>query len=278
MRAAHAGELVVLVSPDGKRFMVRLQPGDRFHSHRGAIYHDDIIGHSLGRMLRAHNDEPWLVLKPSLHDVLMHLKRISQIVYPKEIGQILLKLDVGRGSRIIEAGTGSGVLTTALAHGVEPDGMVYSYEAREDMLAVARKNLALAGLERSVELIHRDIAEGFLQRDVDALFLDVREPWDYMAHVCEALGDGGFFGAIVPTTNQVSFLLAEMEHHPFISVEVLELLLREYKPVSARLRPQDVMVGHTGYLIFARKVAALQAEPSTEPSDACGTTEIREAP
>ena len=92
---------------------------------------------------------------------------------------------------------------------------------------------------------------------MDALFLDVREPWVYLAHVCQALSDGGFFGALVPTTNQVSWLLAEMGRYPFASIEVMEILLRAYKPVAERLRPQDVMVGHTGYLIFARKVALL---------------------
>jgi tRNA (adenine57-N1/adenine58-N1)-methyltransferase len=149
-------------------------------------------------------------------------------------------------------------LAIALAHAVQPDGMVFSHEVREDMLALARRNLEMAGLANYVQLIQRDIAEGFAVEDADSLFLDVREPWCYLRQTCEALRDGGFFGAIVPTTNQVSLLLAEMERHPFMSVEVMEILLREYKPVPARLRPQDRMVAHTGFLIFARKVALLQ--------------------
>ena len=257
MKAAQENDLVLLVSRDGKRYLLRLHPGDRFHTHRGIVEHNDLIGKALGREVTSHLNQSFLVLQPSLHDLLMNLKRVSQIVYPKDIGQILLKLDVGRGKRIVEAGTGSGALTIALAHGVQPDGIIYSHEIREDMLAIARRNLEMAGLLDRVQLIQRDIAEGFAATDADSLFLDVREPWDYLPQACAALRDGGFFGAIVPTTNQVSWLLAEMERHPFMSIEVMEVLLREYKPVPARLRPQDRMVAHTGFLIFARKVALL---------------------
>lgn len=263
MQVAQVNDLVLLLAQDGKRYLIRLRPDNRFHTNRGILEHNDLIGQPLGRQVRSHLGQPFLVLKPSLHDLLMSLKRTSQIIYPKEIGQILLKLDVGHGKRIIEAGTGSGILTVALAHGVQPGGMVYSYELREDMLAVARRNLELTGLLPYVQLVQRDIVEGFNETEVDALFLDVREPWDYLRQVCDALADGGFFGALVPTTNQISYLLSEMAHYPFISVEVLELLLRGYKPVPARLRPQDQMIGHTGYLIFARKVALLE-QPSGE--------------
>jgi tRNA (adenine57-N1/adenine58-N1)-methyltransferase catalytic subunit len=261
LRIAQAHDLVILLARDGKRYLTHLRPGDRFHTNRGYIEHDSLIGQPLGREVLSQLGQSFMVLRPSLHDLLMNLKRVSQIIYPKEIGQILLKLDVGNSKRIIEAGTGSGALTIALAHGVQPGGRVYSYELREDMLKVARRNLEMAGLLDYVQFVQRDIAEGFTETDVDALFLDVREPWSYLAHVCAALSDGGFFGALVPTTNQVSWLLAEMGRYPFASIEVMEILLRAYKPVAARLRPQDVMVGHTGFLIFGRKVALL---PETE--------------
>jgi tRNA (adenine57-N1/adenine58-N1)-methyltransferase catalytic subunit len=260
LQVAQANDLVLLIASDGKRYLVRLRPTDKFHTHKGTIDHDALIGQPLGREVRSHLNRPFMVLQPSLHDILMSLKRSSQIIYPKEIGPILLKLDVGRGKRIIEAGTGSGALTIALAHGVLPDGKVYSYEVREDMLKVAQRNLEMIGYQDYVQLMQRDIAEGFTETEVDALFLDVREPWSYLAHVVAALRDGGFFGALVPTTNQISWLLAEMERYPLISIEVMEVLMRHYKPVAARLRPQDIMVGHTGYLVFARKVALMDPE------------------
>ena len=265
LNTAQENDTVLLVAGDHKRYLVRLRAGDRFHTHRGVIDHDALIGQPLGRQVLSHLNYPFVVLRPSIHDLLMNLKRASQIVYPKEIGQILLRLDVCDGRRIIEAGTGSGALTMALAYSVRPHGKVYSYEVREDMINVARKNLAMAGLLDYVELTQRDIAQGFDQTDVDALFLDVREPWDYLDQALAALADGGFLGALVPTSNQVSWLLAGMERRPFGSVDVLEVLERHYKPVPARLRPQDVMVGHTGFLIFARKVALLAK--GAEPND-----------
>ena len=246
---------VVLVILGRKRFLMRLQAGEVQHTHRGLIHHDDLIREVPGKPLTTHLGDPFVALPPSLHDIIMSIQRRSQIVYPKEIGYILLKLNVGSGSRIVECGTGSGALTIALAHAVSPSGRVYSYEQREDMLHVAAKNLANAGLLEQVELKQRDIAEGFDERDVDALFLDVRMPWLYLQQVWETLVEGGFFGAIVPTANQVSDLIEELDEHGFHDIEVCEILLRSYKPVAARLRPMDRMVAHTGYLIFARRLA-----------------------
>lgn len=255
VRIAQENDRVLLISNKGKRYFVTLRAGDRFHTNQGTIAHDDLIGKPYGRVVRSHIGHTFVLLRPSLHDELMGLKRVSQIIYPKELGLILFHLDVRCGSRVIEAGTGSGALTMALANAVMPYGRVYSYESREEMLRVARRNLAEVGLEAYVEFYERDIAEGFDQTDVDAVFLDVREPWDYLPQVCQALMDGGFFGTLVPTTNQVSALLYELERYPFYDTRVMEVLLREYKPVPGRLRPQDVMVGHTGYLVFSRKIA-----------------------
>jgi len=153
---------------------------------------------------------------------------------------------------VIEAGSGSGGLTIALARAVAPLGRVYSYENRPDMQRLAMRNITQLGLQEWVEFKLKDIAEGFEETEVDALFLDVRTPWDYLAQAGEALKAGGFFGALVPTTNQVTQLITGLEAHHFCHIEVEEILLRTYKPVAERLRPADIMVGHTGYLVFAR--------------------------
>ncbi len=259
MAIAQANDPVVLIGRDGKRFLLGLRPGLQFHTHRGIIAHDDLIGQPLGREIRTHLGHPFVVLQPSLYDLLMNVKRASQIIYPKDIGMILLKLNVGPGQTIVEAGTGSGALTLALAHGTQPDGIVYSYDARDDMLRVAERNLDRVGLLDRVRLIQRDISDGFTVQEANCLFLDVREPWEYLPHVCAALSDGGFFGALVPTTNQVVDLLDGLQQYPFSSVEVMEILVRPYKPVPGRLRPVDIMNAHTGYLIFGRKIALLAA-------------------
>ncbi len=266
MAEAQPGDLALLLSADGKRFLLRLTPGESFQTHKGVIAHDALIGTPLGRTVHTHLGHPFLALEPSLHDLLLRLRRAGQIMYPKDIGYTLLKLNVGRGKRVIEAGTGSGALTIALAHCVCPNGRVYSYEVRADMLNLARRNIENHGLLPYVELTQRDIHDGFDQTDADACFLDVREPWEYLEQVRAAVKPGGFFGTLVPTTNQVVDTLCGLQRAGFGAVEVEEILLRPYKPVPGRLRPVDRMVAHTGYLIFARTPtlgeAALPAEGS----------------
>ena len=276
MKLAQEDDLVLLISQRGKRFLIRLKAGASQHTHRGVVQHDDLIGQPLGRQVSSHLGERFLALEPSTHDLMMNVRRNTQIIYPKEAGYILLKLNVYHGQRVIEAGSGSGSLALALARAVSPDGRVYSYENRPEMQRNALRNLKRAGLAEYVEFKTRDIVEGFDEADVDALFLDVRTPWDYLAPVRQALKGGGFFGALVPTTNQVSNLVAGLESYHFGNIEVEELLLRAYKPIPQRLRPADRMVGHTGYLIFARKIeigeAVAPEESEAQPEDESAPT------
>ncbi|MCL4393862.1 MAG: tRNA (adenine-N1)-methyltransferase, partial [Chloroflexi bacterium] len=142
-------------------------------------------------------------------------------------------------------------------------------DERTDMIELARKNLDRVGALDVVELKERDIRQGFDERGVDALFLDVREPWMFLAQAHAALKGGGFFGSLVPTANQLSDLLREMESYDgWTDTEVIEILTREYKPVADRLRPVDRMVAHTGYLLFARAVARAAQATLAEPAAA----------
>jgi len=255
MNVAQENDLVLLIGQDRKQFVLRLQAGKQLQTHRGCINHDNLLGQPLGREIRSHLGYPFLVLEPSTFDLISQLKRTTQIMYPKDIGYVLVKLNIMPGSRVVEAGTGSGGLTLALARAVGLEGRVYSYEVRDDILKLAQQNLAALGLAACVEFRLQDIAEGFSEVDVDALFLDVRRPWGYLSQVIQALKDGGFFGAILPTVNQVIELVRALEaQQVFGHIEVEEILVRPYKAVPARLRPMDRMVAHTGYLIFARKV------------------------
>ena len=257
----NVGDTVLLISEDGKRFYTRVRSGHRQHTHQGIIEHDDLVGRPLGRQIVSSTGHAYLVLEPSIAELMKAIKRKTQIIYPKEAGRILLKLNVYPGRRVIEAGTGSGALTMALARYVSPTGKVYSYESRPEILENARANLEKAGLQNYVQFEVHNIGEGFLVRDVDAVFLDIKEPWRYLEHVKTALKPGGFFGAIVPTTNQITDLLLALKINDFGGVEVEENFLRGYKPIPGRLRPQDMMVGHTGYLIFARNVQ-MDLQPS----------------
>lgn len=253
---AQADEIVLLVSQDKKHFIFRLGAGAQLHTHLGIVEHDEIIGAPLGSALRSHVGQRFVILRPSMEEILRTTKRASQILYPKDIGYVLLKLSIVPGRRVGECGTGSGALTTALATYTSPGGHVYTYENRDAARTVAMENLARLGLEDGVTFHDRDIAEGFLERDLDAIFLDLREPWLALDSAHEALAGGAFLGAIVPTLNQVIALVDGLDRRLFTEIEVCEILLREFKPVPERVRPFDRLTAHTGYLAFARKRAA----------------------
>lgn len=257
---AQEGDTVMLVAEDQKRTLIKLQRGQQWHSNRGFIRHDELIGQPLGRMVVTRLGHAYLVLEPSTHDLIRYLKRTTQIIFPKDAAHIVQRLNLYPGRRVVEAGTGSGGLTLALARAVMPHGRVVSYEERAAMSELAGKNLARFRLLDYVDLKVRDAADGFDERNVDALFLDMREPWRCLPAARAALKGGGFFGALLPTANQVSELLRALEAHNFADVEVEELLLRAYKPNADRLRPADRMVAHTGYLIFGRKVVLPEGE------------------
>lgn len=251
-------DVVLLFSADQKRYLVTLARGATLHTHLGAFAHDDMLGRDLGDVVYSQLNNPALLLEPSLNDMMAHLKRVTQIVYPKDAAWLVHRLNLHAGSRVIEAGTGSGALTTALAWAVAPAGMVYSYEARPDIHHLARRSLERSGLLPFVHLHLAAIDKGFEETEVDALFLDVRDPWRHLPAAARALRRAGFFASLVPTTNQVTDLLNGLEQNGFVDVTVEEVLLRGYKPVPERLRPEDSMVAHTGYLAAARYVGPLE--------------------
>jgi tRNA (adenine57-N1/adenine58-N1)-methyltransferase len=270
---AQIGDIAQLISAQNKRFIFRLIPDGKFETHRGYIDHNDLIGLPWGSRVSSHMGSPFILLQPSMADILVETRRNTQIMYPKDIGFILLTMDIGPGKHILEAGTGSGSFTTALAFAVGPQGKVTSYESRPEFQHLAHKNLDRLGLADRVEFKLRDVAEGFDERNVDAVFLDLPSPQDFTNQAKEALKPGGYFGSILPTTNQVSTLLIALRRSNFGFIEVCEIMLRYYKAVADRLRPTDRMVAHTGYLIFSRSVLAdivnpdksKQIEESIEP-------------
>jgi tRNA (adenine57-N1/adenine58-N1)-methyltransferase len=255
-----SGDLVQLVGLRHKSFIFPLSEGGDFQTHRGVLKHDDLIGLPWGTQVFSHLGAPFFLLQPSIADLLLDLKRNTQILYPKDLGFILLTMSIGPGQRVLEAGTGSGSLTVALAYAVGPEGRVISYEQREEMQKLARKNISRTGLASRVDFKLRDIQEGFDETDADAFFLDVPNPYDYIAQVRAALKPGGYFGSIIPTVNQAEILLRALRRHKFAFIEMCEVMLRYYKPEPDRLRPTDRMVAHTGFLVFGRRI-----EPSEDP-------------
>jgi tRNA (adenine57-N1/adenine58-N1)-methyltransferase len=251
---AREGDLVELASTQVKYFIFALKTGEEFHTHRGIVKHDDLIGKPYGSVIESHKGSRFYLLEPGITELIQTTKRNTQIMYPKDIGYILLRLNVKPGSRVIEAGTGSGAFTQVLASYVGPAGHVFSYDNREEMQNLAQKNIARYGFDERISFVVRDIADGFYEDNVDAVFLDLPNPFDFIQQVFNALKPGGFFGALLPTTNQVTKLLVALDRSNFVFIDVCELALRFYQSDASKFRPVDRMIAHTGYLIFARSI------------------------
>jgi tRNA (adenine57-N1/adenine58-N1)-methyltransferase len=271
---AQDGDLAQLVGLRHKHFILTLQAGARFETHRGILQHDDLIGKPWGTQVFSHLGSPFFLLQPSLAELINELPRTTQILYPKDIGFILITMGVRPGQTVMEAGTGSGSMTTALASAVGPQGRVISYEVKPDVQNLARKNLTRFGLASRVDLKLRDIQEGLDETNVDAFFLDVPNPYDYISQVRAALKPGGYLCCLIPTFNQVEKTLVALRQSQFAFVEVCELLLRYYKPEPARIRPADRMVAHTGFLVFARRIEPGDDPRGRELSEEVGTDKI----
>lgn len=271
------GQLVMLVDTKGRRTIRPLVAGGEFHTQDGILRFDDVAQAGFGGEIPTHLGRMYRVVKPTLHDLIKNVRRSTQIIYPKDVGYICLKLGIGPGTRVIEAGSGSGGLTTALAYFVGDTGKVFTFERRPEFFKLVSENLEAVGLTHRVRQFHHSIAEGFLPDEVkdetdpmltplhaDALFLDVRTPEPYLEHIPKVVKPGTPLGFLLPTTNQVSELLRAMEDGPFEDIDVLEIFLRRYKPVPDRLRPDDRMVAHTGFLAFARLCSAPRPKPVRE--------------
>ena len=247
------GELALIATPRGKRVLRRIEENQDMHTQDGILRMADVAAVPYGSEVLTSLGVPFRIQRPTLADLIKGVKRQTQILYPKDIGYLCARLGVGPGRVVIEAGTGSGGMTIALSWFSGPTGHVHTFEAREEFHRLARRNLTCAGLGDNVTLHCRDIADGFGDvRDADALFLDVRTPWEYLRHIPAAVSPGAALAFLVPTVDQVSRLLLGLEQGPFDDVEVCEILVRRWKPVADRLRPEDRMVAHTGFLLFAR--------------------------
>jgi len=253
------GDYVLLYLDRRRTYLVKIEKGKNFHTHKGYIKFDDLIGKDYGSSVLSSLSIEFIALKPMLRDYIMKSVRKTQITYPKDIALIVIFSGIGPGNRVVEAGTGTGALTTALAHYVKPEGHVYSYEIREEFLETAQKNLTRAGVINFVELKNKDITVGMDESHVDAVILDLATPWLIVPHAYAALKPCGTIVSFSPTIDQVVKTAEALKENGFINVETVECLMREMQVERGKTRPQTLMTGHTGYITFARKAAKTEA-------------------
>jgi len=254
MGIVREGDYILLY--DGKRrFLIKVRSGELFHTDKGVLNLTEAIGLSYGDAVETHLGKVFHIIRPNFEDLVYNLfDRRTQVLYPKDISYIIFKSSISNGSIVVEAGTGSGFLTAFLARAVAPEGKVYSYEVREEYVELARRNLSKLGLDRYVVFKNKDVLKGIEERNVDAIVLDMPVPWEVAPLAFDSLRSGGAFVAFVPTVNQMERTVIALRDRGFCFVEGVELMLRSYR-VSRRegVRPSQLGMRHTGYIISARK-------------------------
>lgn len=254
MEPLAAGDTVLLRRSERDAYLVKLTEGPLVLDGRGVVDLSPYIGRDPGAVVRWAGSD-YLLLRPTLSDLMAHLRRRAQIVTPKDAQQLLYLAGIGPGARVAEAGAGSGALTTFLAHAVGAAGRVVSYDRRADFLAVARENLETCGLADRVDFRERDVAQdGFDTSALDAIVLDIAEPWGALPRVPAALTLGGRVATYTPTYNQLERTVQSMRSLGFQEVRSVELLERALHVGSGGTRPEFEMLGHTGFLSAGRWV------------------------
>jgi len=270
-----AGESLLLIDERrGKRHLVTLRPGQHFHTDRGYIGHDALIGTPDGSTVKTSLGVRYLALRPTLGEYVLEMPRGAQVIYPKDLATICFFADVEPGHTVCEAGLGSGALTMALLRAVGPSGRVVSYEAREEFARRARRNIETRlGPDVPLTVRLQDVYAGLDERDLDRVLLDLPEPWRLVESASTALRAGGVFCAYVPTIIQSQQVHEALAAHPaFALVETFETLLRPWHIAGLSVRPAHRMVAHTGFLTLARRVqprgaAAARVVPLEEPEE-----------
>jgi len=244
----------VLLYLDRKRtYLVKIEKGKSFHTHKGFLRLDELIGKEYGTRVASSINVEFVVLRPTLRDYVFKIRRKTQITYPKDIALILMFSNAGPGSHIVEAGTGTGALTTALAYHIRPEGHVYTYEVRPEFIKLAEKNLERAGVSEYVTMKNRDITEGIDETDTDAVILDLATPWLVIPHAYKALKGSGLLVSFSPTIDQVQKTAIALKDDGFVDIQTIECLMRGMQTEKGKTRPQTLMTGHTGYITHARK-------------------------
>ena len=255
------GDLALLIDRKARRYMITLAEGETYHCHLGRLFHDDMIGSTIGGWYRTDKSHTLLAVRPSLGDFVRQMPRGPQIIYPKDLGNIVNFADIFPGATVIEGGLGSGALTSALLRAVGVTGKVINYEIDESVLPKAMRNIERVTPDTSnLEVKIGDIYQGIDERGVDRVVLDVPEPWQAVPGIGDSLVMGGILLSFVPTILQVQRLVLALEDDGrFQMIESLETMLRTWHVTERSVRPDHRMIAHSGFL-----TTAVRCEPKPD--------------
>ena len=252
-QAIREGDSVLLYLDRKRTYLVKVEMGKSFHTHKGFVKLDELIGKDYGAQVTSSMGISFIALKPILRDYIFKMLRKTQITYPKDIALIVMFSGIGPGSRVVEAGTGTGALTTALAFYVRPAGRIYSYEIREEFRETALKNLEKAEVSEYVDLKNKDITQGIEEKEVDAVILDMATPWLVIPNAYQTLKGSGTLVSFSPTIDQVVKTVEALSENGFVDTGTVECLMRGMQIERGKTRPETLMTAHTGYITYARK-------------------------
>ena len=254
--AVEQNDIIVLIDESLRKIIIDTSGKTDKIRGVGVIDPKTLVGKEYGTKLTIGNKEFWILI-PSVQDKLQGLYRQAQIILPRDAAHILMNCAIEPGQTVLEAGIGSGSLTIALASAVAPAGKVISYDIREEFIEHAMKNLKQAGLTQYMITKIKDVTEGIDEQDLDAVILDIPNPWAAVEHAWKALKIGGYLCTYSPLISQVEQTVRAIEKQRFIETKTYENIQREMVVSSHGTRPSFDMLGHTGYLTFARKVLSL---------------------
>ena len=263
-----------------KKWLTKVARDKKLHTHLGIIDVSNTIGMEYGSAVRTTEGKLIFLMEPTIHDFIMKSQRKTQIVYPKDFGYIAARTGLKNGSKVLEVGTGSGALTTFMASIVKPDGHIYSFDVNSEFMEIAKSNLEKAGMVKYVTIHQHDAHQGIDVSDADVATVDLGDPWTVVDQVYCALKGSGAFVAICPTMNQIEKTATELKKSGYADIECVELMIRNIEAREGMTRPSMRMIGHTTYLVFARKVQkhqeSVQQKDSEEEEEETEDKEVSE--
>ena len=256
-------DFIFLVFDERRRWLLQVEHGGEFHSHRGLISYDDIIGKTYGSVVfsKPYDTQGYkfYVLEPLASDYIVHMNRRTQIIYPEDAGLIIIYAGIKPGTKIIEAGCGSGALTCILGDIIRPNGHLFSYDIEEKNLKIARRNVERMKLTDNISINYGNIiSENLNHSNIDVIILDMPQPWEAIERISNYLKLSGIFVSFSPTIEQVKKTHFALKKYEFIEINTYELLKRTMQVKKNATRPQVRMIGHTGYITFARKIQDIE--------------------